>query len=215
MPGGPALARTTSLRSMNSVTFGPAGLVYEIDRPRMGFGDLEANMAKYAHELRGLKLVEFKVYQRGHGETKTPSQHVFYFNITDNAAKTLHQMWFLEAFEGKAQTDHDLGLVRDSGKSRYGTVHAEGTGSNPTQMTNAMPLAEFSQAKARLSAGHRDKDVVNVVLDINVKNGMRRLVFKIRGGGPTGNWYDPPLNGKIIAEAKVKITAKISGRCPK
>jgi hypothetical protein len=90
---------------MISFTFGPAGLVYEIDCPRVGFGDLEANMAKYAHELRGLKLVEFKVYQRGHGETKTPSQHVFYFNITDNAAKTLHQMWFLEALEGKAQSD--------------------------------------------------------------------------------------------------------------
>jgi hypothetical protein len=193
---------------MNSVTFGPARLVYEMESTRMGSGDLEANMAKYAHELRGLKFVEFKVYQRGHGETKTPSQHLFYFNITDNAAKMLHQMWFLETLEEKAQTDHDLGLVRDSGKSRYGTIHAEGTGSNPTQVTNAMPLAEFSQAKARLSAAHRDKDVVTVVLDVNVKNGIKRLVFEMRGGGPKGNWYEPPLNGKIVAESKVKINSQ-------
>jgi hypothetical protein len=165
-------------------------------------------MTKNAHELRGLKLVEFKVYQRGHGETKTPSQHAFYFNITDNASKMLHQMWFVEALDGNAQTDHDLGMVRDSGKSRYGTVHAEGTGSNPTQVTNAMPLAEFTQAKARLSAGLKGKDVVNVVLDVSAKSGMKRLVFEMRGGGPTGNWYDPPLNGKIVAETKVKISSQ-------
>jgi hypothetical protein len=174
----------------------------------MGSGDLEANMAKSAHELRGLKLVEFKVYQRGHGETNTPSQHAFFFNITDNAAKMLHQMWFLETLEEKAQHDHDMGMTKDKDRSRYGTVHAEGAGSNPTQITNAMPLAEFTQAKARLSAGHRDKDVVNIVLDVSVKNGIKRLVFEMRGGGPTGNWYDPPLNGKIVAESKVKITGQ-------
>ena len=66
-------------------------------------------MAKSAHELRGLKLVEFKVYQRGHGETNTPSQHAFFFNITDNAAKMLHQMWFLETLEEKAQHDQMWG----------------------------------------------------------------------------------------------------------
>ena len=165
-------------------------------------------MGKFAHDLRGLKLVQFKVYQRGHGEAKTLSQYIFFFNITDNASNMAHYMWFLEGIDAKEELDHDYGLLKYEGKSRYGTVVADGTGSNPNQITNAMPLSEFSQAKARMAATLRDKNVVHVILDVVLKKDSKRLIFEMRGGGEEGSWFDPPLNGKIVADSKVKVAGQ-------